>query len=333
MVPVIVGMCVFILRADFPEAQLDFIFPWFVHHYVPGLDCRDVFVAAASAIISTAGDTVLTSGALLGYPPCSKALRPETTDRQHLLATQRIAMLCFTATGLAFGLGMRNLYNLLVFARASLLPVIAATFVCGILWKANVTGAGIDPDRCGELGHAGVPCSSHGGRGNGMPSTLPRCRHLRALVALIISVAADRNPARRPIQDVDGERGTIPAFWLAAGTGPTGGRRQSAENILCPGIVHPGVGAGRPGNRPGRNGPTRPMNMVAMTNQPPRLIQPVAPCADLPYQTPRPPRNHVPKSPSWEMLTRGVPLGPPAGSPWTAPAPSSSPRDGLRRRR
>ena len=75
MVPVIVGMCVFILRADFPEAELDNIFPWFVQHYVPEWIAVLFFVAAASAIVSTAGDTVLTSGALLGYTVL-KALKP-----------------------------------------------------------------------------------------------------------------------------------------------------------------------------------------------------------------------------------------------------------------
>jgi len=98
------------------------------------------FVAASSAIVSTAEDKVLTSGALLGYIVL-KALKPETTDRQRLLAT-RIAMVCFTATGLAVGLAMGNLYNLLVFAGAITFPVISSCFVCGILWKqANVMGA------------------------------------------------------------------------------------------------------------------------------------------------------------------------------------------------
>ena len=104
------------------------------------MDRRAVFVAASSAIVSTADDKVLTSGALLDYTVL-KALKPETTDRQRLLAT-RIAMVCFTATGLAVGLAMGNLYNLLVFAGAITFPVISSCFVCGILWKkANVMGA------------------------------------------------------------------------------------------------------------------------------------------------------------------------------------------------
>ena len=140
MVPVIVGMCVFILRADFPEAELDNVFPWFVQHYVPDWLAVIFFVAAASAIVSTAGDTVLTSGALLGYT-LLKALKPASTDPQRLLAT-RVAMVCFTGAGLVFGLAMGNLYNLLVFAGAIAFPVIASSFVCGILWKkANVIGA------------------------------------------------------------------------------------------------------------------------------------------------------------------------------------------------
>lgn len=140
MIPVIVGMCVFILKADFPEASLDDIFPWFVQHYLPEWVVVLFFVAIASAIVSTAGDTVLTAGALLGYTSL-KMLKPDSSDRQRLVAT-RIAMLCFTAAGLLFGLAMGNLYNLLVFAGALTFPIIASTFLCGIMWKkANITGA------------------------------------------------------------------------------------------------------------------------------------------------------------------------------------------------
>jgi len=140
MVPVIVGMCVFILKADFPEAELDNVFPWFVQNYLPEWITILFFVAVSSAIVSTAGDTVLTSGALLGYTALKK-LKPGTTDKQCLLAT-RVAMVCFTITGLLFGLAMGNLYNLLVFAGAISFPVLAPTWICGVLWKgANVPGA------------------------------------------------------------------------------------------------------------------------------------------------------------------------------------------------
>ena len=140
MIPVIVGMCVFILKADFPEASLDDIFPWFVQHHLPEWITVMFFVAAASAIVSTAGDTVLTSGALLGYTAL-KMLKPESSDSQRLLAT-RIAMVCFISCGLLFGLAMGNLYNLLVFAGAIGFPIMSSTYLCGILWKkANSTGA------------------------------------------------------------------------------------------------------------------------------------------------------------------------------------------------
>ncbi|MCB1854017.1 MAG: hypothetical protein H6988_04675 [Pseudomonadales bacterium] len=238
MVPVIVGMCVFILRADFPEAQLDFIFPWFVHHYVPDWIAVMFFVAAASAIISTAGDTVLTSGALLGYTVL-KALRPETTDRQHLLAT-RIAMLCFTATGLAFGLGMGNLYNLLVFAGAVSFPVIAATFVCGILWKkANVTGAWasiltgavswvtlvfvflplVDGETWDAIYIASVPAFA--------------C----SLVALIVvSLLTQKSCPPRPIRDVDGnDISDTPLFGWRRAQAPPAAAGNQPRNILPPG--------------------------------------------------------------------------------------------------
>ena len=140
MIPVIVGMCVFILNPSMPESTLDDIFPWFVHHHAPGWIALLFLVAASSAIVSTAGDTVLTSGALLGYT-AFRTFRPAATDQQCLVAT-RIAMLAIAGAGLLFGLSMGNLYNLLVFAGAVSFPVMSSTLVCGILWKrANVTGA------------------------------------------------------------------------------------------------------------------------------------------------------------------------------------------------
>lgn len=139
MVPVIVGMCVFILRPDFPEAGLQNVFPWFVQNYLPEWIALLFFLAVSSAIISTAGDVVLTSGALLGYTVL-KAINPDTRDEQHLLAT-RVAMLLIAILGLLFALAMGNLYKLLVFAGAISFPTLAPTFICGVVWKkANVTG-------------------------------------------------------------------------------------------------------------------------------------------------------------------------------------------------
>ena len=140
MIPVIVGMCVFILDANIPAANQDDIFPWFVQHHVPQWIAVLFFVAAASAIVSTAGDTVLTAGALLGYT-AFRVFKPASTDRQRLFAT-RIAMLCFTVTGLVVGLAVGDLYNLLVFAGAMAFPTTSAVYVCGLLWKkANIMGA------------------------------------------------------------------------------------------------------------------------------------------------------------------------------------------------
>ncbi len=140
LVPVFVGMCVFILKADFPEVDRDDVFPWFVQSYLPEWMVVMFFLAVSSAIISTAGDTILTAGALIGYTTL-RAVKPSTNDRQHLLAT-RIAMVVFAFAGLLFSLAMGDLYNLLVFAGAIAFPVLAPTFISGVLWeKTNVTGA------------------------------------------------------------------------------------------------------------------------------------------------------------------------------------------------
>jgi len=140
MIPVIVGMCVYILAPEMPEESLDNVFPWFVQNYLPTWIGVLFFVAVSSAIVSTAGDTILTSGALIGYTAFG-VLKPDATDGQRLLVT-RLAMLVITACGLLFGLSMGNLYNLLVFAGAVGFPVTASMAICGVLWKkANVPGA------------------------------------------------------------------------------------------------------------------------------------------------------------------------------------------------
>ena len=140
MIPVLVGMCTFILKSDIPEAELDNIFPWFVQNYLPEWIAVLFFIAVASAIVSTAGDVILTSGALLGYT-AFRALKPEASDRQSLFAT-RIAMILFTLAGLLVALSLGDLYRLLVFAGVIGFPILSASFICGVLWKkANVTGS------------------------------------------------------------------------------------------------------------------------------------------------------------------------------------------------
>jgi len=140
MIPVIVGMCAFILYPDMTESELDNVFPWFVQNHLPEWIVILFFVAVSSAIVSTAGDTILTAGALIGYTAFS-VVKPQSTDHQRLSVT-RIFMVIITACSLLFGLALGDLYRLMVFAGAVSFPVLSAISVCGILWrKANVVGA------------------------------------------------------------------------------------------------------------------------------------------------------------------------------------------------
>lgn len=140
MIPVIVGMCVYILVPEMPDESLDNVFPWFVQNYLPDWLAVMFFLAVSSAIVSTAGDTILTGGALIGYTAYG-VIKSDATDRQRLLVT-RLAMLVLAGAALLFGLSMGNLYNLLVFAGAVGFPVTATMAVSGVLWKkANLPGA------------------------------------------------------------------------------------------------------------------------------------------------------------------------------------------------
>jgi Na+/proline symporter len=224
MIPVIVGMCVFILNPALPEAQLDDIFPSFLHSHAPQWLALLFVVAVCSAIVSTAGDTVLTSGALLGYT-AFRIVRPTATDGQCLVAT-RIAMLAIAGAGLLFGLAVGNLYKLLVFAGAVSFPVMSVTLVCGIVWKkANVTGAWasiltgavswvvlvfvVMPHVDGEIWDAIYIAS--------VPAFL--C----SLLAMVtVSMGTQRSCPPQPIRDVDGNdiSGTPLFSW---------GRRRAAD--------------------------------------------------------------------------------------------------------
>ena len=140
MIPVIVGMCAFILYPNLPEGEIDNIFPIFVQNHMPNWVVILFFVAVSSAIVSTAGDTILTAGALIGYTAFS-VVKPQSTDAQRLKIT-RLSMILITIISLLFGLVMGDLYRLLVFAGAVSFPVLSATAICGILWsRANVFGA------------------------------------------------------------------------------------------------------------------------------------------------------------------------------------------------
>ncbi|MEM9530566.1 MAG: hypothetical protein AAGA23_06585 [Pseudomonadota bacterium] len=206
MIPVIVGMCVYILKADMPEAELDNIFPWFVQNYLPEWIAVLFFVAVASAIVSTAGDIVLTSGALLGYTSY-RTLRPAASDRQCLLAT-RLAMVLFTLAGLALALALGDLYRLLVFAGVIGFPVLSASFICGVIWKrANVPGSlasmAVGAVSWLVLGFVFWPYVDGEIWDAVYLAAVPAC--LLSFATLItVSVLTSRSAPAKPITDVDG---------------------------------------------------------------------------------------------------------------------------------
>ncbi|MCG8485804.1 MAG: hypothetical protein MJA31_21035 [Clostridia bacterium] len=208
MIPVIIGMCVFILRPEFPEEQLDNIFPWFVQNYIPEWIGVLFFVAVASAIVSTAGDTILSNGAMIGYT-AQKMINPKSTDQQRLSAT-RIAMVGFTVAALIFGLALGNLYNLLVFAGALGFPTMSAVYLCGILWKkANNTGAwaGIVAGCVSWIALVFVFLGFEDIAGDIWESiymsSVPAFV-ISLLALIIVSLATQKSDPPNPIRDVDG---------------------------------------------------------------------------------------------------------------------------------
>ena len=206
MIPVIIGMCVFILKPNFPEANLDNVLPWFLHNYVPEWLMVMFLVALASAIVSTAGDTILSTGAMLGNTG-QQMINPEASDRSRMLGT-RICMVILTILALIFGLLLGNLYNLLVFAGALGFPTMAAVYICGIVWKKTNNYGAYASMVSGMISWAiMVVLFLPAVEGDVWESIYMSCvpAFLVSLVALIaVSALTQKQDPPNPIRDIDG---------------------------------------------------------------------------------------------------------------------------------
>jgi len=140
MIPILIGISAYILTAgEMPHEQLQYILPWFVQNHMPAWLGVMFMVSLAAAIVSTSGDAILIDSTVFTNS-LMKQLRPNLTDKQ-VLKSLKIAMPIYAVLAYAITFA-GGIYELLVFAGASLFPTITASYIFGLFWKkANEKGA------------------------------------------------------------------------------------------------------------------------------------------------------------------------------------------------
>ncbi len=140
MIPIIIGIAAFVItNGSMPEETLDYILPWFVQNHMPGWLGIMFMVSLAAAIVSTAGDTILIDSTVFTHS-LFRRLKPNMTDAE-LMKKLKFALPIYAlvAYGVTFAGGI---YELLVFAGASLFPTVTASYIFGLFWKkTNEKGA------------------------------------------------------------------------------------------------------------------------------------------------------------------------------------------------
>lgn len=140
MIPVILGMCVYMINPDFPILQADHVLPWFADSFLPGWAAVLFIVSLAAAIMSTTGDNLLGDSTIIGHN-LVKFFKPDMSPKQTLKVIRLIIPFVALAA-LSVGLYFQSIYKLIVFAGALLFPTMTATYLGGLFWKkGNTIGA------------------------------------------------------------------------------------------------------------------------------------------------------------------------------------------------
>lgn len=140
MIPIIIGVSAFILTdGGMPEESLDYILPWFVQNHMPAWLGVMFMVSLVAAIVSTAGDTILIDATVFSNM-FFKIKNPNISDAD-LMKKLKFALPIYAL--IAYGVTFAgSIYELLVFAGASLFPTVAASYIFGLFWKkSNEKGA------------------------------------------------------------------------------------------------------------------------------------------------------------------------------------------------
>ncbi|MBI9104614.1 MAG: hypothetical protein JEY99_19515 [Spirochaetales bacterium] len=140
LIPIIIGVAAFILTdGGMPEESLDYILPWFVQNHMPAWLGIMFMVSLVAAIVSTAGDTILIDSTVFTNS-LFKRIKPDISDAD-LMKKLRFALPIYAVVAyiITFAGGI---YELLVFAGASLFPTVLASYIFGLFWKkTNEKGA------------------------------------------------------------------------------------------------------------------------------------------------------------------------------------------------
>ncbi len=140
LMPVIIGIAAFTYGLRIHPMNNEHVLIWAADHFMPSWFPVVFVIMLAGAILSTAGNSVLTNATMVGHN-IYRYFRPEATTKD----TLKVVRLAIPVTALAcmlIAIVFPSLYKLIVFAGCIGLPTVVPALLGGLFWKkANLKGA------------------------------------------------------------------------------------------------------------------------------------------------------------------------------------------------
>lgn len=141
LIPVMIGIAAFTygFRIASPVDN-EHVLVWAAQYFMPDWFAVFFVIMISGAILSTAGNSVLTNATMVGHN-IFRYFRPQASTKDTLKVV-RIAVPITAAVCMTIAIVFPSLYKLIVFAGAIGLPTVVPAFIAGLFWKkANLKGA------------------------------------------------------------------------------------------------------------------------------------------------------------------------------------------------
>lgn len=139
-IPVLLGIFVFTWGLELTPDTAEYALPWIAETFLHPVAGVLFIVSLAAAIISTAGNTILTAATIFGHNIYG-AIKPKATSKEKLNMI-RITIVVAGLVAMGIALYFKTIYRLIVFTGGIQVATVFAPYVFGFFWKkANQIGA------------------------------------------------------------------------------------------------------------------------------------------------------------------------------------------------
>ncbi|MCT4621813.1 MAG: hypothetical protein N4A62_20795 [Marinisporobacter sp.] len=147
MIPVFIGMSVYIVCPDFPINQAEHVLPWFANKYLPPWISVFLILSLAAVVVSGTGNNLLSASTLIGHN-AYRLFKKDATNK-NILVVIRIAIVVLGLLSMSIGIYFKSVYKLIVFAGALLFPTTTISYIGGLFWKKSNTYGAFSSFICG----------------------------------------------------------------------------------------------------------------------------------------------------------------------------------------